>query len=401
MMQQFPIFVDLHVVPPLIIGDAPALAAKLRLLRKAAPLVDVIASKKAEWRAEFATDTGVCWLAEMDRQAAKAAIKGRPLVILDCEDESLNRFLVATARAYGVPVNVPDNRALSGFYLGAIVDRAPLIIGISTSGLAPVLGQALRARLESMLPRNYGRLAHFLADLRCRLSALTPARRRRFQHDMINGPAARHVLAGHPQLAEACADAALRHETRPQDHPKITLVACGSGAAARLPAPATEAIRQADHLLYEAAIPPDVLDIARREVALTPVDDGWQVNHQHTALPAELLRRLRQQLEGGQEVVWLRAGQQAALRLQQQPGSDPLVQQLCAAGLAVNVIPAALPAPRKPGLSSGRISTPHDGAASAVWLQIGLPDAGYVAGDEPYYEVGHEPYHDPYHEVRR
>lgn len=36
MMQQFPIFVDLHVVPPLIIGDAPALAAKLRLLRKAA-----------------------------------------------------------------------------------------------------------------------------------------------------------------------------------------------------------------------------------------------------------------------------------------------------------------------------------------------------------------------------
>ena len=26
MMQQFPIFVDLHVVPPLIIGDAPAFA---------------------------------------------------------------------------------------------------------------------------------------------------------------------------------------------------------------------------------------------------------------------------------------------------------------------------------------------------------------------------------------
>ena len=77
-------------------------------------------------------------------------------MILDCEDESLNRFLVTTARAYGVPVNVPDNRALSGFYLGAIVDRAPLIIGISTSGLAPVLGQALRARLESVLPRWTG-----------------------------------------------------------------------------------------------------------------------------------------------------------------------------------------------------------------------------------------------------
>jgi hypothetical protein len=101
---------------------------------------------------------------------------------------------------------------------------------------------------------------------------------------------------------------------------------------------------------------------------------------------------LRQQLDSGQEVVWLRAGQQAALRLQQQPGSDLLVQQLCAAGLAVNVIPAALPAPGKPDLSSGRISTPHDGKARAHWPQIGLSDAGYAAGDEPYYEVGHEPY---------
>ena len=47
MMQQFPIFVDLHVVPPLIIGDAPALAAKLHSLRKAPPLVDGIARKNA------------------------------------------------------------------------------------------------------------------------------------------------------------------------------------------------------------------------------------------------------------------------------------------------------------------------------------------------------------------
>ena len=116
MMQQFPIFVDLHVVPPLIIGDAPALAAKVRSLRKAARRVDVVASENSQWRSEFATDVGVSWLGEIDRQAAKVAIKGRPLVILDCEDESLNRFLFATARAYRMPVNVPDNRELSGFY---------------------------------------------------------------------------------------------------------------------------------------------------------------------------------------------------------------------------------------------------------------------------------------------
>jgi hypothetical protein len=34
--------------------------------------------------------------------------------------------LVATARHYGVPVNVPDQIDLCSFYLASIVDRAPL-----------------------------------------------------------------------------------------------------------------------------------------------------------------------------------------------------------------------------------------------------------------------------------
>jgi hypothetical protein len=99
MMQQFPIFVDLHVVPPLIIGDAPALAAKLRLLRKAAPLVDVIASKNAQWRSEFATDTGVCWLAEMDRLFA--AVRLYP-----CRDQTGRPLALATG-ASGDPPSFP------------------------------------------------------------------------------------------------------------------------------------------------------------------------------------------------------------------------------------------------------------------------------------------------------
>jgi uroporphyrin-III C-methyltransferase/precorrin-2 dehydrogenase/sirohydrochlorin ferrochelatase len=54
------------------------------------------------------------------------SIKGRPLVILETGDAILNRALVATARHYGVPVNVPDQIDLCSFYLASIVDRAPL-----------------------------------------------------------------------------------------------------------------------------------------------------------------------------------------------------------------------------------------------------------------------------------
>ena len=49
MLSQFPIFLDLHQTPPLVIGDDSGLAAKLRLLRKAAPIVDVMVRRHATW----------------------------------------------------------------------------------------------------------------------------------------------------------------------------------------------------------------------------------------------------------------------------------------------------------------------------------------------------------------
>ena len=41
------------------------------------------------------------------------------------------------------------------FSFGAIVNRSPLVIGISTDGAAPVFGQAIRAKLEALIPRGF------------------------------------------------------------------------------------------------------------------------------------------------------------------------------------------------------------------------------------------------------
>ena len=59
MMSHFPIFVDLQGQPPLVIGDAEILSAKVRLLQKAAPLVEVIPLAGATWHHAFAADAGV------------------------------------------------------------------------------------------------------------------------------------------------------------------------------------------------------------------------------------------------------------------------------------------------------------------------------------------------------
>ncbi|MEC8641394.1 MAG: NAD(P)-dependent oxidoreductase [Pseudomonadota bacterium] len=173
----FPTFIAVDETPPLVIGNAPQLEAKIRLLCKFAPLVEVVTDLRPADRPGW--HAGARYLAGVSCGQAHDLIVGRPLVILDSCDAELNASLSAAAKAAGVPVNVPDNNALCSAYLGAIVDRAPVLVAISTGGAAPVLGQRLRARIESMLPAGFGRLASYLHRRRPWLRHLTPARRRR------------------------------------------------------------------------------------------------------------------------------------------------------------------------------------------------------------------------------
>ena len=82
-----------------------------------------------------------------------------------------------------MPVNVIDKPAFCDFAFGAIVNRSPLVIGISTDGAAPVFGQAIRAKLEALLPTGFADWAGggaALADATVKESGLSFAGRRKF-----------------------------------------------------------------------------------------------------------------------------------------------------------------------------------------------------------------------------
>ena len=65
-------------------------------------------------------------------------LKGAAIAIGAFENDADAAEFAAAARACGVPVNVIDKPAFCDFAFGAIVNRSPLVIGISTDGAAPV-----------------------------------------------------------------------------------------------------------------------------------------------------------------------------------------------------------------------------------------------------------------------
>ena len=78
-----------------------------------------------------------------------------------------------------MPVNVIDRPAYCDFAFGAIVNRSPLVIGISTDGAAPVFAQAIRAKIETLIPKGFARWADAARAWRPRVPALALSFRRR------------------------------------------------------------------------------------------------------------------------------------------------------------------------------------------------------------------------------
>jgi uroporphyrin-III C-methyltransferase / precorrin-2 dehydrogenase / sirohydrochlorin ferrochelatase len=89
----------------------------------------------------------------------------------------------------GYLVNVADQPQLCDFILPAIVDRAPVIVAISTGGASATMARQIRARLESELPLALGDMVRFIGDARSKVATVLtdPESRRQFWDGMTTG----------------------------------------------------------------------------------------------------------------------------------------------------------------------------------------------------------------------
>ena len=159
----FPAFMKVAGRRVLVAGHGGEAAAKVRLLGETNAVIVVI-SKHIEADLREAID--LFQAEHIAEDFRPAHLTGAALVFSAREDLALDKAVVDAARIMGVPVNAVDKPGLCDFYTGALVNRAPIAVAITSTGVGPVLSRHIRARIEAMLPRATGALARLAESFR-------------------------------------------------------------------------------------------------------------------------------------------------------------------------------------------------------------------------------------------
>jgi uroporphyrin-III C-methyltransferase/precorrin-2 dehydrogenase/sirohydrochlorin ferrochelatase len=313
-LARLPVFYALTGKRAVVAGGSAAAAWKAELLAAAGATVEVYAAEPGEEMIAIATQANVT----IHRGGVAAAdLRGAAMAIGAFEDDAAAAAFAALARGAGVPVNVIDKPAFCDFAFGAIVNRSPLVIGISTDGAAPVFGQAIRAKLEALIPRGFARWAEAARQWRPRVQALALSfrERRRFWERFTERAVAE------PERAPASGDIdALMSEARgvAPDTGSVILVGAGPGDPELLTLRAVRALQSADVILIDDLVAPQVLDFARREAKKMMVGKtGHGPACKQTEINALMIKLAQSgkrvvRLKGGDPMIFGRAGEEIA-----------------------------------------------------------------------------------------
>lgn len=367
----------------LVVGGGDIAFRKVTLLLKAGGRVTVVAPILCDSLAELREAEQISHRAGTFRSADLTAMT---LVVAATDDESVNRQVSELCQAQNLPVNVVDQPALCSFIMPAIVERPPILVAVSTGGAAPVLARLLRARLESLIPAAYGRLANLVASFRDEVKNRLPSSHRRaFWETILQGPVAELVFAGRDEAAGAALNTALL-EAEKTDQPsqgEVYLVGGGPGDPDLLTFRALRLMQQADVVLYDRLVAPAILELVRRDAERIYVG---KMRNDHVLPQGDINQLLIHLAKQGKRVLRLKGGDPFLFGR----GGEEL-QSLMQEGIPFQVVPgitaasgcaayAGIPLTHRDHAQSCLFVTGHlrDGAVDLNWHSLVQPQQTVV-----------------------
>lgn len=165
----FPIFLKLEELHTLIVGGGNVGLEKISGLLKSSPSarITVVAEKISDEVRNVAAQSKTIFLNE--RSFRIRDLQNKDLVILATDDKALHERIRVQARKKRILVNVADTPDLCDFYLGSVVTKGNLKIGISTNGKSPTIAKRMREYFEEVLPDNTNQLLDNMQKIRDRI----------------------------------------------------------------------------------------------------------------------------------------------------------------------------------------------------------------------------------------
>lgn len=301
-MDYLPIFADLKGRLCLVVGGGEIAWRKCRMLLKAGARLRIVAPELCTELQEALLKSNIEYRAE---SFTPSHLKGVFLVIAATDKRAVNGLVYQAANQQHILVNVVDDTPRCSFIVPSIVDRSPLVVAISSSGKAPVLARMIREKLETLLPQSLGKLAQLSGDFRHRLKQRLSniSARRRFWEKAFTGRFAQ--LVEKKQYAAANDELNRLSQQQQSTQGEVILVGAGPGDPNLLTLRALQVMQQADVVLYDHLVSPEILDLVRRDADLQCV--GKKAGS-HSVSQDEINARLVNYAEQGKCVVRLKGG---------------------------------------------------------------------------------------------
>ncbi len=315
-MEFLPVFFDIKGKPCAVIGGGDVAARKVAMLLNSGGKVTVVAPELCPTLKQQAESGAIC---HVQSRFAPTHLHEAILVIAATDDREVNKQVSAVAKTHRLPVNVVDDPDYCSFIMPSVIDRSPVIVAVSTGGASPVLARLLRARLETLIPGAYGRLATLAEKFRGRVKQhfTESSQRRIFWENVFQGPIAEMVFAGREdQAISALAKAIESSPGDTQPHGEVYLVGGGPGNPDLLTFRALRLMQQADVVVYDNLVTPPVLEMTRRDADRIFVGKQRanhamrqeEINELLVKLAKEGKRVLR--LKGGDPFIFGRGGEE-------------------------------------------------------------------------------------------
>ncbi|CAL4043564.1 siroheme synthase CysG [Buchnera aphidicola] len=301
-MNYFPIFANLKSRRILIVGGGAVAARKVLLLLRTGAIITIIAYKICFELLSFFKKNKIKWLKTGFKEKYLDQVF---LVIAATNDRSLNEEIFIASNKRCIFVNTVDDESKCSFIFPSIIDRSPIIIGISSGGFAPVLSRLLRERMESLLPIKLGVIANIAKTIREKVKKkfILSSERRFFWERLFNGSFSGQILSGNINNAINILNKEIM--TPQVSIGEIILVGAGPGDAGLLTLKGLQVIQQADYILYDFLVSKEILELVRRDAHCVYVGKSSGIKGMSQQDINELLISLAKK---GKKVVRLKGG---------------------------------------------------------------------------------------------